>query len=235
MRDAVQELEDHQTVIVGLLLVAVVLVLLSPVIRSYASFLGSPQQARVFMESFGVLAPLAYVLLHIVQIVFAPIPGQFIYIAGGYVFGVVDGTLYGFIGTVIGSGLAILVGDRLGRPVVKKIVSDASIDRFDAAAATYGYTPYFLIFLLPGFPDDAVCLIGGVTSLDAKKLWGFALIGRTPELIALTLAGNSLAVADTTLFAVLMVVVFVVSLLALLFRQRILHYSRHDSEQRIRS
>lgn len=223
MRETLNEAYAHRFVIIGLLAAVIVLLLLEPLLQEYTALVTNPSQLRAFIMGFGILAPIMYILIHLVQIVFAPIPGQIIYVAGGYTFGVVDGILYGLTGMAIGSFLAILVGDRIGRRFVSRLIHKDSLERFDELAETYGYTPYFMIFLLPGFPDDAVCLLGGMSSLDTRHLWGFALIGRIPEVIALTLVGNSLALSQTTLFYVLLFTVLAVSLLAMFFRQRILH------------
>lgn len=47
-------------------------------------------------------APFIFVLLQASQIVLAPIPGQLIAFVGGYLFGVVQGTIYSLIGAVLG-------------------------------------------------------------------------------------------------------------------------------------
>ncbi|MEF8827066.1 MAG: hypothetical protein V5A34_11250 [Halapricum sp.] len=48
-------------------------------------------------------APLAFVLLQAVQVVIAPIPGQVLALASGWLFGLVWGTVYSIIGATLGS------------------------------------------------------------------------------------------------------------------------------------
>lgn len=50
---------------------------------------------------------------------------------------------------------------------------------------------------LPGFPDDVVCYLAGLTSLDPKKLFLPASLGRIPTVLTLVLTGNSIALANT--------------------------------------
>jgi uncharacterized membrane protein YdjX (TVP38/TMEM64 family) len=54
------------------------------------------------MERIGILAPLAFVALQIVQVILAPIPGQTLAGGGGYLFGTLWGTVYSMIGVVLG-------------------------------------------------------------------------------------------------------------------------------------
>jgi uncharacterized membrane protein YdjX (TVP38/TMEM64 family) len=54
------------------------------------------------IASFGVYSPLVYVLIQMVQVIIAPIPGGAIEFIGGYLFGAKLGFLYSMIGLFIG-------------------------------------------------------------------------------------------------------------------------------------
>lgn len=41
----------------------------------------------------------------------------------------------------------------------------------------------FAIFLLPGFPDDVVCYLAGLTKLSIKRLMVLVTLGRLPTII----------------------------------------------------
>src|SRR5688500_15332719 len=49
---------------------------------------------REWILTFGPLAPLAYIGVFSLQILIAPLPGQFMGVMGGYLFGVLPGSLY---------------------------------------------------------------------------------------------------------------------------------------------
>src|SRR3972149_4576723 len=65
-----------------------------------------PHQLKKVIKSFGHSAPLAYILLQIIQVVIAPVPGGAIEFLGGYLFGVKAGFIYSQIGLTLGSLLA---------------------------------------------------------------------------------------------------------------------------------
>ena len=64
---------------------------------------------KQFLEAMGPLAPLLFVGVQILQVVFAPIPGEATGFIGGFLFGVPLGMLYSTIGLTIGSVLAFLL------------------------------------------------------------------------------------------------------------------------------
>jgi uncharacterized membrane protein YdjX (TVP38/TMEM64 family) len=83
-------------------------------------------------------------------------------------------------GTLLGSGLAMWLARRLGRPLVQHFVSSQWLDRLDGLAVKRGAAVFFLIFLLPFLPDDAACFVAGLSPLPLKELLLLAAIGRLP-------------------------------------------------------
>ncbi|RPJ04242.1 MAG: hypothetical protein EHM36_11055, partial [Deltaproteobacteria bacterium] len=53
-----------------------------------------PHRLKGILLSYGAYAPVAYILLQVLQIVVAPIPGGAIEFLGGYLFGAKIGFLY---------------------------------------------------------------------------------------------------------------------------------------------
>lgn len=181
------------------------------VTQPYHGLLFDVEKMRDFIESFGPLGPLVLIALQASQVLIAPIPGPVTGAAAGYAFGVFWGTIYGFIGLAIGSSFAILSSKRYGRPFVEDVIDDETMDKFDYMADEHGFLPFFLLFLLPGFPDDAICFIAGLTEIDTKKLLLMASFGRVPGLISLTVFGNSLALGNMKVMLATGVVVIAVS------------------------
>ncbi|MFB6175138.1 MAG: TVP38/TMEM64 family protein [Candidatus Nanohalobium sp.] len=181
------------------------------VTQPYHGLLFDVERMRDFIESFGPLGPLVLIALQASQVIIAPVPGPVVGAAAGYAFGVLWGTVYGFIGLAIGSSIAIILAKMYGRPFVEDVIADDTMDKFDDLADEHGFLPFFLMFLLPGFPDDAICFIAGLTDIDTKKLLLMASFGRLPGLLSLTVVGNSLALGNMKIMAVTMVIVLAVS------------------------
>jgi len=149
----------------------------------------------------GPYGPAGVILGQAAQVLLMPIPPATAVVAG-ILYGPWLGTLYSFIGVTIGNTTAILLARRYGRPFVEFLLSDAAMDRFDAYTDKTGYIPFIVIFLLPGFPDDILCFIAGLTNLDWKRLAFIGSVGRLPGIILLTTTGYSLGEARPVLFIV---------------------------------
>ncbi len=157
------------------------------------SLLTNHDQIVALVEKVGPLGPLVYILLQILQTVVAPIPGQVVGSIGGFLFGG-WGILWTTIGSLIGFWLVFLISRRFGRPLIEKIFKKSAVEKFDFIINAKG-APFilFAIFLLPGFPDDIICYIAGLTKLPIKQLMLIATIGRLPTIILTNYLGAGLS------------------------------------------
>jgi uncharacterized membrane protein YdjX (TVP38/TMEM64 family) len=171
-------------------------------------------------EILGPYGPAGIIAGQIAQVILAPIP-PVTAIASGTLYGPFLGAFISLIGASIGSVLAIYLSDRYGRPLVERFVSDENMRKFDELTQKTGYLPFILLFVLPGFPDDALCFIAGLTNLDWKKLAFIGSIGRLPGILMLTTTGHSIAEANTLLFIVASASVLVISTLSVNYRKEI--------------
>ncbi len=199
----------------GLALIAVGTLVL--VDRSIGAAL-DPATVRGVVERFGVFAPIAFIGLQILQVVFAPIPGQVLALAGGYAFGPVLGTVYSLIGATIGSAIAFSLSRHFGRPAVERLIHPETLAAFDAFLADHGRLAVFLVFLLPGLPDDTLCFAGGLTSLPLRELVALSFIGRIPGYALLALAGGRLATHRPVEALAILGVVAVIAMVAYRYR-----------------
>lgn len=157
------------------------------------AFLTNRERLVELVERSGPLGPILYILLQILQTVVAPIPGQVVGSIGGFIFGA-WGILWTTIGSLIGFWLVFLIARRFGRPFLEKIFKKSAIDKFDFIInAKSAPLILFVIFLLPGFPDDIVCYIAGLTKLSLKRLMLIAILGRFPTIVFTNYLGAGLS------------------------------------------
>ena len=187
----------------------------------YFSFLMDVESTRNFISGFGVLAPLSLILVQIVQVLFAPIPGQVIGLASGFLFGWFFGTLYAMIGVTIGSFIAIYLARKLGRPFVERVITKTTLKKFDYVMKDKGLFTIFLLFLLPAMPDDAICFIAGLTKVKIRVLVLLAVIGRFPGFLILNLVGDGIANSQVFVSAIIFSVAMVISLVVFFFRKEL--------------
>jgi len=152
----------------------------------------NPKTLRNFLLKFKFLSPFVLILVVTFQVIAAPIPGQIIGIVSGYIFGPFFGTIYCMIGILLGSFLAFFVARKFGRPFVEKMVKKETIKKFDKKVLKYGLFPLFLMYLLPAFPDDALCFLAGLSEIKTRDFLFISFIGRLPGFLILNLIGSGL-------------------------------------------
>jgi uncharacterized membrane protein YdjX (TVP38/TMEM64 family) len=138
------------------------------------------QRLRDWVLGWDAYAPVAIILLQGAQVLLAPIPGQGVGAASGYLFGSCWGTIYSLTGTVIGSFVAISLARHYGRPLVERVISADVLARFDARAGHRGLLFFALVFLLPFLPDDVACFVAGLSAIPIPALMLTVLAGRMP-------------------------------------------------------
>jgi len=171
--------------------------------------------------SYGAYSPLAFILLQIVQVVVAPIPGGAIEFLGGYLFGVGAGFLYSMVGLLIGSSLAFGLARIFEKWAVEKFVSEQTRKKFDYLIGHEGVILSFLLFLIPGFPKDALCYILGLTPMHLGIFLIISTIGRVPGTMMATLQGAKAFDHQYKIFFILMGVSVLVILVFYIYHQEI--------------
>ena len=171
-------------------------------------------QLKVALRSYGPYSPLVFILLQIIQVAVAPVPGEAIEFLGGYVFGVWAGMLYSMIGLIFGSWLAFSIARIFEKQAVEKFVSPKLRRKFDYLIGHEGVILSFLLFLIPGFPKDALCYILGLTPMSLGIFLIISTIGRIPGTLIATLQG---AKAFEQQYKTLLILLGVSALMILVF------------------
>jgi uncharacterized membrane protein YdjX (TVP38/TMEM64 family) len=181
-------------------------------------------QLKVIIRSFGPYSPLAYILLQIIQVVVAPIPGGAIEFLGGYLFGVEAGFFYSMIGLILGSWMAFSLARIFEKLAVEKFVSPQTIKRFDYLIGHEGLILSFLLFLIPGFPKDALCYLLGLTPMHLGIFLTISTIGRIPGTLMATLQGAKAFEHQYKSFLVLLGISALVILAFYIYHDEIHHW-----------
>ena len=202
------------------LAVALVLVVLAaalitwwqPLYDLMSDLLPSQEQVAAWVESLGIWGPVAIILLEMTQALLAPIPGQAIEAVSGYLYGPWLGTLFPMIGMAIGSLIIFSLSRRFGRPLVIKLIGKKSMAQLDDLVRRGGAPFFFLIWLLPGAPDDLACVAAGLTPMTTRQFLILMLVGRLPGVFASVLFGAKVTQIPRELWVALFVGIAIVAL-----------------------
>jgi uncharacterized membrane protein YdjX (TVP38/TMEM64 family) len=213
--------EARRQFVVHALLAALVVAGVTVVLGDRLSLLTDAAAVRAYVRGFGIWAPVVLIGLQTLQVVLAPIPGQVLGVVAGYLFGPWWGTLFNMIGIGLGSALAFWLSRRFGRTYVERTIHAEVLDRFDAIVDRGGLSALFVLFLVPGLPDDALCFVGGLTPIPLRRLVLVAVVGRAPAFFLVNVFGGLVADGDLPAAGALFVVVTVLSLAGYLYRRRL--------------
>ena len=153
----------------------------------------------------GWLAPMWYVAGFLMTALLPVVPTPLVAAVGGTAFGAGPAIFYGLIGMGLGAALSLTIARRLGRPVLRRIVPEATWAQWEAFLGVRSYFLWFVIFILLNM--DIVVMASGLSSLSARALWATAMAARIPWLIGAAWFGDLLLVNDAALVAVLIVMV----------------------------
>jgi uncharacterized membrane protein YdjX (TVP38/TMEM64 family) len=196
MIEGMGRIRGRTITILGLLALAVAALVIWH--KPFVSFFADKAKVQEFVIRFGPWAPLAAILLHVAQVLLAPIPGQVIDAVNGYLFGAAWGTVYSLIGIIAGSGLAMALARRFGRPWAERLIKRETLERLDSYSWQRGALFFFLVFLFPFLPDDVACFLAGLTLMPLPELIVLATIGRLPGILVANFVGANAAALTQT-------------------------------------
>lgn len=144
-----------------------------------------------YIEQYGIWAPLIFIILQIFQVIIPIIPGGASCLAGVLAFGPLKGFIYNYIGLVIGSVIVYHLAKRYGLNLIRKIFKENTINKYLTWFNTKNYLKlFFIAIILPGFPDDLLCYIAGISNIRFKNFLLIILIGKPISLLTYSLFIN---------------------------------------------
>jgi len=179
------------------------------------------EKIKAIVASFGAAAPAAFISIQILQVIFAPVPGEATGFMGGYLFGVARGFIFSTIGLTAGSWINFMIGRFLGKRYIRKVIPSASLQKFDMALKHQGIFVIIFLFIFPGFPKDYLCLFLGISSLPVKAFLVIAALGRMPGTFMLSLHGASLYDKSYMSFALITVIFIICAITGYVYREHL--------------
>jgi uncharacterized membrane protein YdjX (TVP38/TMEM64 family) len=190
-------------------------------LAAFYGFLTDREGIKGFVASFGAAAPLVFIALQVLQVAFAPVPGELSGLIGGYLFGGALGFIYSSIGLALGSALNFGIGRLLGERFIHRLIPEERWRRLDTFLTHQGVLVLFFCFAFPGFPKDYLCLFLGLTGLPFKVFILLAAVGRMPGTLMLSIQGSLLYSRMYGVYALVLGLCLVLVLIAYLYRFRI--------------
>ncbi|MBI5782602.1 MAG: TVP38/TMEM64 family protein [Gammaproteobacteria bacterium] len=213
---------DKKTILL-ILLAAVVVAGMAYVLYAtgLTDLLTSKNRLLQFIKENPRHAATIFIGLQIVQVVAAPVPGEVTGFVGGILFGPVWGVVYSTIGLTIGSWIAFMLARLLGRPLVERLASAETIQRYDYVMKHKGLLLAFLMFLIPGFPKDFLCYVLGLGHMRQRDFLIVSASGRLLGTVLLTIGGTFFRDAHYGALFTVVGISLAIILLVMIYRDRV--------------
>lgn len=138
----------------------------------------------------GFVGAAVFVVVYIAATVLF-VPGSILTLGAGFVFGVLQGTIYVSIASTLGATAAFLVGRYLARDwVAQKVSGNARFQSIDEAVGREGWKIVGLTRLSPVFPFNLLNYAYGLTKVDLKGYFFASWIGMLPGTLMYVYIGS---------------------------------------------
>lgn len=187
---------------------------------------------RNILERLGWIGYLFFILLSIVVAVFL-LPGQFLAIVGGLVYGGFVGGCLTIVGASLGCTISFIIGKYLARDyIVQRFKNDATFQKIEQGVRENGIS--FLIFtrLVPIFPFAIQSYAYALTPMSLKKFSLISFLTMMPASFIYTFMASEIASKGISfsVFIELAIAGILLSLLAYLPRKISRKIHRLDTE-----
>lgn len=159
---------------------------------SLAGLKSGQDQLQNWTSAHPIAAAAGFLLIYI-AVTGASLPGAAIMtLAGGAIFGLVEGTLLASFGSSLGATIAFLGSRFLFRDALQARYGDR-LAGFNQGIAREGAFYLFTLRLVPVVPFFLVNVLAGLTALPVRTFYWVSQLGMLPGTVAFVFAGTQLA------------------------------------------
>lgn len=141
------------------------------------------------MHHLGIWGPVVLLVLFVLQVFLAFIPGQALMVACGFLYGFWGGFALSWLSLVAGGELAYLLARKYGRPFAERWIAPDVLSRWDKAAQGQGIGFFAIMLVMPLVPNDAMCYVAGLGSISHRRFSIANLLGRGMACVLTSAAG----------------------------------------------
>lgn len=148
---------------------------------------------KEFINSFGILAPIIYIILYIGVCLFF-LPAIPIALLAGFAFGPIKGTIIASIGSTIGCALAFLVARYALRDMVEGWAKKSDyFKKIDKGVKNQGFRIIIITRLVPIFPFNLQNFLYGLTDISFFTYVILSWICMLPATIVFTFSAGAIS------------------------------------------
>ena len=196
-------------------------VLLIPMVLSLRE---SENQVRFheFIDSLGAFGVLTMLVLQIIQITVAIIPGEPIEILMGLMYGTLGGLALTLLGIAIGQTLVFFAVKKFGIKLAEKFVDVKKFENLSFLNSSKKRDSLiFILFFIPGTPKDVLTYFAPFTGIGFRRFIVISTLARIPSVVSSTWAGASISDGSFLKTLIIFAVTGIVGIAGILINNKI--------------
>ena len=210
--------------IVSFIIFAVIMVFLSIICIPLVKMLSS-EEGRLELQgiikadmTWGIVI---YLVLQILQVIVALVPGGVIQILGGVLFGGFWGTILCICGILLGAIIVYVLVKKFGKPLIEAFFDDKVVTRFSFLQDSKKLElVIFILFLIPGIPKDLLTYIAPLTKIKMSSFLTLSTLARIPAIIMSTVFGSTLSSGNIVAALVIFIIVACLGIMGILYKDK---------------
>lgn len=192
-------------------------------------------ELKTTIDSLGFKGILLVILLVIVQLLLAFIPGEPVEIIAGMCCGTIGGLVAVFIGIFIASCIIFFSVKKFGKDFIYSFFGKEKIDKLENNKIFSNKKKLdfvlFIIFFIPGTPKDLFIYLGGLLPVKPLNFLLISTFARFPSVITSTFCGAKLIDGNFKISVIVFVCTFIISIIGILIYNKF--YSNKDTSKNI--
>jgi uncharacterized membrane protein YdjX (TVP38/TMEM64 family) len=142
------------------------------------------------MENAGLWSILIFLFICMFRQIFL-IPSPVVFISGGLIFGTLFGALYTIMGHMFNITVAYYIGRRFEHSI-EGFISEKYLHKLRRAKEKGSFTQIFAMRATPGFPVDPISFGAGFVGMDFHQYLGASFLGSVPKIVLYAYLGQRL-------------------------------------------
>lgn len=220
--------------ILTVLIVGIFLLHFAPTIIAYIDYYTEPQNLQNiqnFLKSFGQKGWFVFLIMQIIKVIVAIIPGEPIELIAGAMFGSIGGLVTCMIGNVIGSIIVFYLVKRFGIRFANFFANSEKIKKLSFLHNSKKLELLiFIIFFLPGTPKDILTYFAPLTSINPIKYFLIVAFARIPSILTSTITGANIVEGKFKMAIIVFAIATIISIIGYFIHSAIVKYHEKNEE-----
>lgn len=202
----------------------------------FIALASKPDDLKNLLSSYGGLGILIFIIIQIIQVIIAFLPGELTQLAGGYIYGTVLGALYSMAGITLGSIIVFFTSRFLGDSLLNLFMSKEHFEKLSFLInSPKSEMIMFILFVIPGMPKDSLSYLAGITPVKPMNFLVISSLARFPALFVSSYVGANLQQGNLTMVIIIVLISCALLAVGFFMKDKIFAHLRRDIPEKQQS